>query len=164
MAGQNTEHTGVIDAGTVPDRDMAGTRPKRLTGDALAAALMADTLAASGVSQEQLARRLGVSRALVRKWLAGEAGPSRWCVRMAERMPRTYRELLRRLVALEQPTAARLGLLQSVANVHTECADVVAVVHRAVLDGSVDESERRAMLREIAQAIAALEAMRREVG
>jgi|GEM_PF-4541576 len=161
MQDHTIEGTAARDLASVPPPRESGTRAKALGGpvDApVAAELLRGAMVSTGVSQEALAARLGVSRALVRKWLLGLGGPTLRLVQMRRRCPTLLAELLARLAS---PNAAKPGLcLREHALLAAErSGELCGAVRRALADGVLDDRERRELRRLVGQQIACLRRM-----
>jgi len=161
MQDHTIDGTAARDLASVPPPRESGTRAKALGGpvDApVAAELLRGAMVSTGVSQEALAARLGVSRALVRKWLLGLGGPALRLVQMRRRCPTLLADLMARLAS---PNAAKPGLcLRQHALLAAErSGELCGAVRRALADGALDDRERRELRRLVGQQIACLRRM-----
>lgn len=128
---------------------------------AIAGRMVAQALAAAGLSHEGAARAAYVSKSTVSGWTAGDAVS---LARLMELGPRFVGALGATLTerAADAPgpglPVERHGL-----RVARECGDVARVIEEATLDGAVSPEEAVLIVREIDEAARALDAARRDL-
>lgn len=143
MLAHALHHRTAPASAAVPSAVPSGTRAKTLDASPLRLAL-----AASGVSEEFAAHRLGVSRALVRKLEDGRAPVSIERVEALHRAaPRAGRELARQMIERLRPLAEEVPPSApspdaALRTVITRVGDVARELDEALADGSVSAEER----------------------
>lgn len=143
------------------------TREDRLLTARLDAARIVTTaMAEHGVSDERIALKSpGCSKSRMQQLRVGGNLPLYRLIDFATIEPTLYAAIVTGLVERidEQPRPVALSPLQHVARVAAESGDVARVTAEALSDGEVSSSERSSIVREARQAIAALEAMVRDL-
>jgi hypothetical protein len=129
--------------------------------------LLDRAITAAGSSSQQVAYALDVSRDWVRQRRDPEQPAALTLgdlLALRRRAPSVWREVVRELVALDaESRGPGLSPLAHVARVAAEAGDVARVTAEALADGRLDAREVEVVAREVGQAIAALEAMARDL-
>lgn len=146
-----------------------GVRQEVITPEQAARNVAADMLrtARGACSQSSLADAAGVAQQHVAQWEDTDAvrSPSLLhLVRAAQSRPTVVAAVGRALVLLcTRPQHVARPVQERLCCVMAEVGDVGRAVHQALADGAIDEAERRAVHREIDEAIEVLAQLKRDL-